>query len=178
MKNAMNTITTFALERGALLCTIAGKRPSRAMLGAPWLASLLLCIFALMPLCLRAATNELSSALQTGLFEEEANRNLPAAIAAYEKVAKQFDQNRALAATAIFRLGEVSRKLGKTNEAAAFYQRILREFTDQDTLAKLSQQNLAGWELIQVHARQLRLLQCNRWKRRRKSADRRLSWRS
>ena len=108
------------------------------------LAALLLCVLALMPLGLHAATNDLSTALQTGLFEEEANRNLPAAIAAYEKVAKQFDQNRALAATAIFRLGEVNRKLGKTNEAAAFYQRILREFTDQDTLAKLSQQNLAG----------------------------------
>ncbi len=106
--------------------------------------TILLCVLALLPLAVRAASNELSSALQTGLFEEEANRNLPAAIESYEKVAKQFDQNRALAATAIFRLGEVNRKLGKTNEAAAFYQRILREFTDQDTLAKLSQQNLAG----------------------------------
>jgi ankyrin repeat protein len=98
----------------------------------------------LMPFAAGAATNDLSSALQQGLFEEEANRNLPAAMEAYEKVAKQFDQNRALAATAIFRLGEVNRKLGKTNEAAAFYQRILREFGDQDTLVKLSQQNLAG----------------------------------
>ena len=106
--------------------------------------ALVLSIFFLLPFGVRAATNELSTALQTGLFEEEANRNLPAAIEAYEKVAKQFDQNRALAATAIFRLGEVNRKLGKTNEAAAFYQRILREFTDQDTLATLSRQNLAG----------------------------------
>jgi ankyrin repeat protein/tetratricopeptide (TPR) repeat protein len=108
------------------------------------LVALLLCALALLPFAGRAATNDLSSALQNGLFEEEANRNLPAAIESYEKVAKQFDQNRALAATAIFRLGEVNRKLGKTNEAAAFYQRILREFSDQETLAKLSQQNLAG----------------------------------
>lgn len=119
---------------------------------APWLASLLLCVFALLPLAARAATNDLSAALQTGLFEEEANRNLPAAIEAYEQVAKQFDQNRALAATAIFRLGEVNRKLGRTNEAAAFYQRILREFSDQDTLAKLSQQNLAGMGVTSENA--------------------------
>lgn len=108
------------------------------------LTTVFLLVVTLLPCGVGAATNELSAALQTGLFEEEANRNLPAAIEAYEKVAKQFDQNRALAATAIFRLGEVNRKQGKTNEAAAFYQRILCEFTDQDALVKLSQQNLAG----------------------------------
>ena len=124
--------------------------PLRLGRGCGSIAILLLCVFASLPLSGRAATNDLSTALQTGLFEEEANRNLPAAIEAYEKVAKQFDQNRALAATAIFRLGEVNRKLGKTNEAAAFYQRILREFGDQDTLAKLSQQNLAGMGKAQV----------------------------
>jgi len=109
-----------------------------------WVQLLLHSTFFLLPLVAAAATNDLSSALQQGLFEEEANRNLPAAVEAYETVAKQFDQNRALAATAIFRLGEVNRKLGKTNEAAVFYQRILSEFSDQETLAKLSQQNLAG----------------------------------
>src|SRR5215472_1866249 len=46
--------------------------------------------------------------------------------------------------TAIFRLGECYRKLGRTNEAVAQYQRIVREFSDQQTLATLSQQNLAG----------------------------------
>jgi ankyrin repeat protein len=91
-----------------------------------------------------AATNDLSSALQQGLFEEEANRNLPAAIAAYEAVAKQFEKDRALAATAVFRLGECYRKQGQTNEAAGQYERILREFADQQQLVTLSRQNLAG----------------------------------
>src|SRR5690349_19149173 len=40
----------------------------------------ILCLFALLPLAVCAATNDFSSALQQGLFEEEANRNLPAAI--------------------------------------------------------------------------------------------------
>jgi ankyrin repeat protein len=92
----------------------------------------------------RAATNDLSSALQQGLFEEEANRNLPAAISAYEAVAKQFEKDRALAATAVFRLGECYRKQGQTNEAAAHYERILRDFADQQQLVTLSRQNLAG----------------------------------
>src|ERR1700690_3855664 len=90
-----------------------------------------------------AATNDLTTALQRGLFEEEANQNLGAAIQAYQSVAGQFDKDRKLAATAIFRLGECYRKQGNTNDAAAQYDRILREFSDQPTLATLSRQNLA-----------------------------------
>jgi cytohesin len=92
----------------------------------------------------RAATNDLTTTLQRGLFEEEANQNLGAAIQAYESVANQFDKDRKLAATAIFRLGECYRKQGNTNDAAAQYERILREFSDQPTLVTLSRQNLAA----------------------------------
>ncbi|MCW5552727.1 MAG: hypothetical protein KIS67_11290 [Verrucomicrobiae bacterium] len=97
-----------------------------------------------MPLLLTAATNDLTSALQKGLFEEEANHNLDAAAQAYQAVSAQFDKDRKLAATAIFRLGEVYRTQGKTNDAVAQYERIVREFSDQETLATLSRQNLAG----------------------------------
>src|SRR5579863_4900424 len=86
------------------------------------------------------ATNEVSGLLQKGLFEEEANLNLDAAIQAYQGVVTQTDKNHQFAATAIFRLGECYRKLGKTNEANAQYQRILREFPDQTELAKLSRE--------------------------------------
>ena len=53
-----------------------------------------------------AATNNLTSLLQQGLFEEEANRNLDAAIASYQSLATQFDKDRQVAATAVIRLGE------------------------------------------------------------------------
>ena len=92
-----------------------------------------------------AATNEVSALLQQGLFEEEANQNLDAAIQAYQSVIAQTEKNRQFAATAIFRLGECYRKQGKTNEAGAQYQRILRDFADQPELAKLSRQYLAGF---------------------------------
>jgi ankyrin repeat protein len=108
------------------------------------LASLLLCVFALMPLGLRAATNDLTAALQKGLFEEEANRNLDAAVSNYQALAAQFDKDRQVAATAIFRLGECYRKLGRTNDAVIQYERIVREFADQQTLATLSRQDLTG----------------------------------
>src|SRR2546421_6768191 len=89
-----------------------------------------------------AATNDLSSALQRGLFEEEANHNLDAAIQAYQSVINQYDKDRKLAATAIFRLGESYRKQGKTNEAVAQYERVLREFPDQPDLLPVSRGNL------------------------------------
>jgi ankyrin repeat protein len=93
---------------------------------------------------LRAQTNDLSAALRQGLFEEEANRNLAAAISNYQALAAQFDKDRQVAATAIFRLGECYRKLGQTNEAVVQYQRVIREFSDQKTLETLSRQNLTG----------------------------------
>src|ERR1044071_801267 len=80
---------------------------------------------------LRAATNDLTSTLQKGLFEEEANHNLDAAAQAYQAVSAQFDKDRKLAATAIFRLGEVYRKQGRTNDAVAQYERIVREFSER-----------------------------------------------
>src|SRR2546425_734592 len=93
---------------------------------------------------LSPAADTLSETLQKGLFEEEANHNLEAAIKAYQAVLQQTDEQRRLAATAVFRLGECYRKLGKTNEASAQYERVLRQFGDQTTLADLSRQNLVG----------------------------------
>src|SRR5260370_33708653 len=86
------------------------------------------------------AADSLNETLQKGLFEEEANHNLEAAIQAYQAVVQHTDEQRKLAATAVFRLGECYRKLGRTNEAAAQYERILRDFADQPSLAALSRQ--------------------------------------
>src|ERR1035437_794199 len=105
---------------------------------------LLAAAFCVLASPVRAASNDLTTAIQRGLFEEEANQNRGAAIQAYQTVANQFDKDRKLPATAIFRLGECYRKQGNTNDAAAQYERILREFSDQPTLVTLSRQNLAG----------------------------------
>jgi tetratricopeptide (TPR) repeat protein len=89
-----------------------------------------------------ATTNDLSTLLQRGLFEEEGNRDIPAAIAAYESLIEAFEGDRRLAATAVFRLGECYRKLGQTNEAVAFYRKVLRVFPEEPMLTKLSAENL------------------------------------
>ena len=99
-----------------------------------------------------APTNDLTSILQKGLFEEEANHNFPAAIEAYQGVINRFDEDRKLAATAIFRLGEIYRKQGKTNEASAQYERVVREFSDQSALATLSQSYLATSTSLSANA--------------------------
>lgn len=109
---------------------------------------LCLLIFILAATFARAQTTNLTGLLQQGLFEEQANRNLDAAISDYQTLARQFDKDRQLAATAVFRLGECYRMQGKTNEAALEYQRILRDFSDQATLATLSQQDLTGMGVI------------------------------
>jgi tetratricopeptide (TPR) repeat protein len=105
---------------------------------------LCLLVFILAAMLSHAQTNNLTSLLQQGLLEEQANRNLDAAISNDQSLASQFDKDRQLAATAIFRLGECYRMQGKTNEAALEYQRILRDFADQQTLATLSRQDLVG----------------------------------
>lgn len=89
------------------------------------------------------AAETLTNQFQQALIAEEANQNLTNAISGYEAVIKGLDAQRPLAATAVFRLGECYRKLGRTNDAVQVYQRVITEFSDQDTLVKLSRQNLS-----------------------------------
>src|SRR3954469_14513163 len=84
----------------------------------------------------------LTQTLQHGLFEEEANQNLDAAVKAYQSVIAQSDEERKVIATALFRLGECYRKLGKTNEATAQFRRVLRDYSDQEQLTTLSRNTL------------------------------------
>ncbi|MEW6305166.1 MAG: ankyrin repeat domain-containing protein [Verrucomicrobiota bacterium] len=102
-------------------------------------------VYALLCLLSAAAANAadtLEASFKQGLFEEEGNRNFKAAIAAYQAALAQFDKDRQIAATTVFRLAECHRKLGQTNEAAAHYQRILREFSDQTQLVELSRKQV------------------------------------
>lgn len=90
---------------------------------------------------------------QRGLIEEEAQRDLPAAIRTYEEVVRQLDSQRRLEAAVIFRLGETYRKLGRTNEAVRSYQRVISDYAEEDTLVTLSRQNLLGLGGREVWAR-------------------------
>jgi cytohesin len=89
------------------------------------------------------AADPLLESLQKGLLEEEVNRDLNTAAQAYEAAVRQADAQRQAAATAVFRLAETYRKLGRTNDAVAQYRRLLEQFADQAPLAALSRTNLA-----------------------------------
>ena len=81
-----------------------------------------------------------------GLLSEEGEGDLAAAAAAYRQTIQAFDRQRAEAANAIFRLGEVYRKMGALQEAKVQYARILREFPDMVRLTELSHNLLFGDE--------------------------------
>ncbi len=88
------------------------------------------------------AADPITESIRRGLLEEEVNRNLEAAAAAYQDAVNQADAIRQTAATALFRLGEVYRKQGRTNDAVGAYQRILRDFSDESSLVKTSREHL------------------------------------
>ncbi len=111
---------------------------------APLLALALLALTLVHAASAAPAGEDLSSALQRGLFEEEGNQNLPAAIQAYQTLIDLHQRDRKLAATAVFRLGECYRKLGRTNDAVAQYQAIVANYSDHTNLVTLSRQNLLG----------------------------------
>jgi DNA-binding beta-propeller fold protein YncE len=88
----------------------------------------------------RAADTEANTPFERGLLEEEANHQLEAAIASYQQAVAYLVTNKQMLATAVFRMGECYRKLGKLNEARMQYRRVVRDFPEQTELIQLSQQ--------------------------------------
>ncbi len=85
-----------------------------------------------------AAQDRKAESLRKGVVEEESKHNLNAAIQDYEAALSQFDEARQTAATALFRIAECYRKLGKDDQAMAAYKRVAQEFSDQTKLAEQS----------------------------------------
>ena len=104
----------------------------------------LLCILGLSLATLTAADPAPEDLLRQGLFEEEANRDLDKAADAYRAVIAVHDRQRALAATATFRLGEIARKKNDSEAAAAAFRTVVERFPEQTEIARLSRENLAA----------------------------------
>jgi ankyrin repeat protein len=82
--------------------------------------------------------------LRQGLFEEEANRDLDKAADRYRAVIAAHDRQRALAASATFRLGEIARKKNDKDAAATAFRTVVERFPEQTEIARLSRENLAA----------------------------------
>jgi len=88
------------------------------------------------------AQERLSDQLRKGVVQEEVNQDLGKAIAAYEAIVAQYDEDRRAAASALFRLAECSRKAGRRDQAVRAYQRVVREFPEQADVAEPSRRQL------------------------------------
>lgn len=87
-------------------------------------------------------TDAAAEALRKGLFAEEALRDFKQASQAYQEVIDSYTSQRLHAGTALFRLAEIKRKQGDKDSAAKLYQRVAAEFGEDETLVKLSRENL------------------------------------
>ena len=82
--------------------------------------------------------NLLEDKFRQALIEEETGQHLNTAIRAYQDVIAGLDEQREMAVTAIFHLGECYRRQGNTNDAMAQYERILRDFSEQKPVVDLA----------------------------------------
>jgi len=91
---------------------------------------------------LAGAQERMADQLKKGIVQEEANQNAEKAIQSYKAIVAQYDEDRKVAATALYRLAECYRKAGMRIEAQAAYQRVVREFADQSALTDSSRRQL------------------------------------
>ena len=89
------------------------------------------------------AAESLSVLLQKGIFAEETEGNLDAAIQIYEGIVKEADANRSVVAQAQYRLGVCQLKLGKMNDAEAAFHKLTKHFADQIDVATKAREKLA-----------------------------------
>ena len=91
-----------------------------------------------------AEDDAVTAAMRDALYAEEVKGDPATALKAYEAVTARFEEQRDLAATALFRQAECLRKLNRPQDAAAVYRKVLLLFPDKDRLARLSRENLTA----------------------------------
>ena len=79
-----------------------------------------------------------------GLIQEEVHQDLEKAVEHYQSILTTYDAQRDVLAMSMYRLAETLRKLGRIDEAAPLYERIVREFPDKQSLVLLSQRFVPG----------------------------------
>jgi len=82
---------------------------------------------------------------QQALVKERADGDLRGAIGLYERIVGEFSEDRALSAKALVQMGQCYEKLGST-EAEQAYQRVVREFGDQEEPVTEARTRLAALE--------------------------------
>lgn len=91
-------------------------------------------LMTLLTLPLAGAELDLKTLLEQGLVAEEVNGDLEAAATAYQKLVTEGEAQQRLLATGLFRLAEVRRKQGQSEETVKLLQRLLAEHPAQKEL--------------------------------------------
>ncbi len=92
----------------------------------------------------RAEEQPTRDLLRDGLYAEEVTRDVEAAAKSYEQVLARHTEQRAFAASALFRLAEVRRKQDRKEDAIQLYQRLFTEFPGAVAETKIAMENLAA----------------------------------
>src|SRR5947209_18238341 len=79
---------------------------------------------------------------QKAVTQERAAGNLEEAIKLYQRVAREFPQDRALAAKALVQAARCYEKLGQ-DKAIKLYEQVARDFGDQRDMAAAARERLA-----------------------------------
>lgn len=81
--------------------------------------------------------------LSKALYQEEIDGDLDEAIKTYRLIVEQYPENRKVAAEALLHMGLCYEKLGN-KEARQAYQKVIRNYTDQDEMVKEARARLAA----------------------------------
>jgi Tol biopolymer transport system component len=108
------------------------------------LLSILAVVFALMLILASSGYAKQSAGvlLQSGLYKEEVNGDLEAAIEIFERVLQEFPKNRPIAAKALLHIGLCKEKLG-LNEAINAYQKVVEQYPEQQAEFTIAKERIA-----------------------------------
>ncbi|MBM3880931.1 MAG: tetratricopeptide repeat protein [Verrucomicrobia bacterium] len=98
---------------------------------------------ALLSVGLVVGAESVSLLLQKGIFAEETERNLDAAIQIYQQITAEAAADRPLVAQAQYRLGVCYQKQGKKEEAATAFRRIVEQFATEAELVANARSRLS-----------------------------------
>lgn len=96
-----------------------------------------------------AVTNTVVDAdaqLESAIYREVVRGDLSAAAAEYRAILARADRSRAVAARALFRLGQCLEKMGRRSEAHDAYTRVSTDYGDQTAAAAKVRPLLANWD--------------------------------
>jgi len=94
----------------------------------------------------RPAAQDLEWQLEAAIHREIVVGDLKGAMEAYQAILASEEKSKAVAARALFQLGQCQEKLGQRAAAYSSYRRVVTEYPDEGETAALARAKLADWE--------------------------------